>query len=149
MPVQTGKLVEELHLVVAEMVRVLSSLSKVEGQSEKLLLVRGVKAQLFDFSLVFSEAVLELFLALLVRAEAWDVLRVNSVNKLLEFVWVAVGSFKVGRGAVGDILETVDLTKLPENRVGVLALALDTEDLAEVGLLGDRLDHMVEKLGLG
>lgn len=149
MPVQTGKLVEELHLVVAEMVRVLSSLSKVEGQSEKLLLVRGVKAQLFDFSLVFSEAVLELFLALLVRAEAWDVLRVNSVNKLLEFVWVAVCSFKVGRGAVGDILETVDLTKLPENRVGVLALALDAEDLAEVGLLGDRLDHMVEKLGLG
>lgn len=43
----------------------------------------------------------------------------------------------------------MDFTKLPEVWVLVLALTLDLEDLGEVGLLRDALNHVLEELRLG
>ena len=43
----------------------------------------------------------------------------------------------------------MDLSNRPEDITLVLALALDTEDIAEVSLLGDALDHVLKELGLG
>ena len=43
----------------------------------------------------------------------------------------------------------MDFTELPENWAAVLALALNLENLGEIGLFTDTLNHMLQKLRLG
>ena len=85
----------------------------------------------------------------MVGAQTWNVFRGHLVYQFLKFVRVALGFCEVLCITESDVLETVDLTELPEDRVGVLAGALDSENLGEVSLLRDALDHVLEKLGLG
>lgn len=79
---------------------------------------------------------------------AWDIV-FRGVDQFLELKGVALGGFDVCRVAESDVFETVDLSYRPEDITLVLALALDTEDIAEVSLLGDALDHVLKELGLG
>ena len=42
----------------------------------------------------------------------------------------------------------MDLAEQPENITFILALALDCEDFAEVGLFRNALHHVIDELGL-
>ena len=86
---------------------------------------------------------------LISRAETWDTLWGNLVDKLLQLVRVAAGCRKLVCIAEGDVLETMYLTKAPEDVVFVLAQSLDLEDLRQIGLLADTLHKVIEELGLG
>lgn len=108
-----------------------------------------MQVELSNGILVFSKALVDSILDVLVGAQTWNVFRGHLVDQFLKFVRVALGFCEVLCITESDVLETVDLTELPEDRVGVLAGALDSENLGEVSLLRDALDHVLEKLGLG
>lgn len=82
-------------------------------------------------------------------AEARHVLWVHFIDEFLELYWVASSCREVSRIAVGDVFKAVDFSKLPEDRILVLALAFDLENLGQVSLLGDALHHVLDQLRLG
>mmetsp|Transcript_2464 Transcript_2464/g.3411 ORF Transcript_2464/g.3411 Transcript_2464/m.3411 type:complete len:325 (-) Transcript_2464:374-1348(-) len=148
-PVLTSELGEEGVLWLALLgLRVLLSLSEIEGESEELLLVGGVQAELLDGSPVGGEASLHLFLDLLEGAEAGGAFGRDLVDELLQLVGVALDRAEVLRVAESNVFKTVDLAELPEGGAGVLAEALHAENFSEVGLLRDAAHHMVEELRL-
>lgn len=86
---------------------------------------------------------------LLVGADAWNVSGLDLIDDFLNLVWVAVCSVELLGVTESDVLKTVDLTEGPEDGVGVLSDTANLEDFAEVGLLRDTLNHVIQKLGLG
>lgn len=148
-PILTGELLEDVELDLAHSRRgSFRSLGEVEGQSEELFLVRRIQVELFDGLLVVRKAISDSIFDVLVRAQSWHVLWGHLVDELLQLVWVALDFLKLLSIAVGNVFETMDLTKLPEDRVGILALTLNLEDLGQISLLTDAFDHMLQKLRL-
>lgn len=125
------------------------SLCKVEWEGEELLLVRGEEVKLLYRGLVGSEALLSFLFSLCERSNAWSVLGAHLVYERLDQDRVALGCEQLLRVAERDVLETVDLTKGPEEGVLIFAYTLNLEDLVQVGVLGDALDDVVEEFGLG
>lgn len=149
-PALSGQLFEELELGLSIAGRwIFRPLGEIERQSEKLLLVGRVKVHLLDLGFVLCERHSELVFDLLVRAESWQVLRLYLVDKLLKLIGVTICLLKLFLVAEGDVFETVNFTEMPENRVQILALTLDTEDIRQVSGLRDAFDHMVKELWLG
>lgn len=99
---------------------------------------------MFDALFVLGERLGCLLLNILVRTETFLVGRCHLVDKFLQFDRVALDLGEVGGVAEGNVFETVDFAELPEDRTFVGAETLDLEDLAEVHMLRNGLDHVVE-----
>jgi len=148
-PIFTSQLLEEIVCGLAALgCWVLRSLCEMERQGEKLLLVRRVQVELIDGVFVCTEAFLSFLLNLFVGTMAWNVGGRHLVYELLNRVGVSVGSSKLTSIAEGDVFETVDLTKRPEDGACILAEAAHLEHFGQVCLLGDAADHMVKELRL-
>ena len=148
-PVVASQLCEEVVGSLATLgLRVLLTLGQSEWESEQLLLVRWVQAQLLNGCLVLGKTLLSLLLDLLVGAETWGVEGADLVDDLLEGVRIAFDSTQLSRVAERDVFQTVDLAELPEDWVRVFTLALHAENLGQVRLLGDTLDQVVQQLRL-
>ena len=77
----------------------------------------------------------------------WNVFLIG-VDQLLELVWVAFSGIKFCLVTESNVFKTMDLSELPENVTLVLSLALNAEDLAQISLVRDVLNHVLEELGL-
>ena len=63
----------------------------------------------------------QLILGLVVGAQAWFVHRFHLVDELLKLNWVSFGFGYIFITAEGDVLEAMNLTKVVENIICVLA----------------------------
>ena len=149
-PILTGQLLEksEAELTAAGH-GVFRPLGHIERHGEHLLLVRGIEAELLNSSFVGNKGIVEVRLDHLVGAEAWDSFRGHFVDEPLELDGVSADLSELRRVTESNVFETVNLSKLPEEVVDILALALDAENFGQISLCRDALHHVVEKLGLG
>ena len=82
------------------------------------------------------------------RAVTWHVRWLNLVDQSLQLDLVATDLVQIFSIAESNVLKTVDLAEKPENIAFILALTLDCEDFAEVGLLRNALHHVINELRL-
>lgn len=150
MPVLASELFEDLHLSLTHpWLGGFGPLGHIEGQREKLFLVRWVQIKFIDSGFVFGKTSLDAILNVLIRAQTWYTFWSHFVDKLLQLVGVALNFVELLSITEGNIFKTMDFTQLPEDGVAILTLASDLEDFSQVSLLANALYHVFEELGLG
>jgi len=153
-PLSTVHLGEKVPLLLALLwLRQLLSLGKIEGKSKELLAVGGVvllSVGVIDSCLVHVHLIVNFLNQLVERSGRKGLGRVvDLVDKHLDFLRVSIASLKLSFVNMSKVLESVDLSKLPEDIICVFAHSLDAELASKVLVNLASLSNTVEHLSFG
>lgn len=154
-PIISSKFFEKIILLLTFLWRwVLSSLSEIEWESQKLLSVGRSKLLVTIERINCLFVGLKILLKLLdkqVESAWWQWLLniVGLVDKSLEGNWIVTGLFDLLWVTESEVFKTMDLTESPENIIFIFSLSLELPLLLEFGINLSSVSESIKHLGLG